>query len=121
MELVLLLFGSLMMLFLFRRLQKKRVTWVKSLNKAAIILGCLIGVYTITFFSLNAKYQILTPYTDVEALAESGTINLNTLMGIESSLQYSKTFTMLSMIVSVVFFIGLWFMLEKSSDKTEHK
>ncbi len=121
MEIVILLFGSLLMLFLFMGLQKKRFTWVKSLNKAAIILGCLIVGYTITFFSLNAKYQTLPQYTDVEALAESGTINLNTLMGIENIMQYSKTFTMLSMIVFVVFFIGLWFLLEKSSDKTEHK
>ena len=119
MEIVILLFGSLM-IFVFMRLQKKKFTWDKSLNKVAIILGCLIGAYTIVFFSLNSKYQTLTQYTDVNALAESGNINLNTLMEMQNIMQYSKTFTMLSMIVFVIFFIGLWFMLEKSSNESNH-
>ena len=67
MEIVILLFGSLM-IFAFMRLQKKKFTWDKSLNKVAIILGCLIGAYTIVFFSLNSKYQKLTQYTYVNAL-----------------------------------------------------
>lgn len=119
MEIVILLFGSLM-IFVFMRLPKKKFTWDKSLNKIAIILGCLIGAYTIVFFSLNSKYQTLTQYTDVNALAESGNINLNTLMEMQNIMQYSKTFTMLSMIVFVIFFIGLWFILEKSSNESNH-
>ena len=118
MEIVILLFGSLM-IFAFMRLQKKKFTWDKSLNKVAIILGCLIGVYIITFFSLNSKYQTLTQYTDVNALAKSGNINLNTLMEMENIMQYSKTFTMLSVIVFVVFFIGLWFMLHNTTSNAE--
>lgn len=38
----------------------------------------------------------------------------------ENIMQYSKTFTVLSMIVFVMFFIGLWFILEKSSNKSNH-
>ena len=36
-------------------------------------------------------------------------------------MQYSKTFTMLSMIVFVIFFIGLWFILEKGSKESADK
>ena len=118
MEIVILLFGSLM-IFTFMKLQKKKFTWDKSLNKVATILGCLIGVYTIVFFFLNSKYQTLAQYTDVNALAESGNINLNTLMEMQNIMQYSKTFTMLSVIVFVVFFIGLWFMLHNATSNAE--
>ena len=113
MEIVILLFGSLMIFALMK------FTWDKSLKKVTIILGCLIGVYIITFFSLNSKYQTLTQYTDVNALAKSGNINLNTLMEMENIMQYSKTFTMLSVIVFVVFFIGLWFMLHNTTSNAE--
>jgi len=118
MEIVILLFGSLM-IFALMKLQKNKFTWDKSLKKVTIILGCLIGVYIITFFSLNSKYQTLTQYTDVNALAKSGNINLNTLMEMENIMQYSKTFTMLSVIVFVVFFIGLWFMLHNTTSNAE--
>lgn len=56
----------------------------------------------------------------MNALAESSNINLNTLMEMQNIMQYSKTFTMLSMIVFVIFFIGLWFILEKSSNESNH-
>ena len=118
MEIVILLFGSLM-IFALMKLQKNKFTWDKSLKKVTIILGCLIGVYIITFFSLNSKYQTLTQYTDVNALAKSGNINLNTVMEMENIMQYSKTFTMLSVIVFVVFFIGLWFMLHNTTSNAE--
>lgn len=118
MEIVILLFGSLM-IFTFMKLQKKKFIWDKSLNKVATILGCLIGVYTIVFFFLNSKYQTLAQYTDVNALAESGNINLNTLMEMQNIMQYSKTFIMLSVIVFVVFFIGLWFMLHNATSNAE--
>ena len=62
MEIVILLFGSLM-IFALMKLQKNKFTWDKSLKKVTIILGCLIGVYIITFFSLNSKYQTLTQET----------------------------------------------------------
>ena len=75
----------------------------------------------IAFFSLNSKYQTLVQYADVNALAKSGNINLNTLMEMENIMQYSKTFTMLSMIVFVIFFIGLWFILEKGSKESADK
>jgi len=114
MEIGLLLLGSAVMLFVFFVLQKRKFTWDRSLNKFVIILGFLIGVYVIIFFSFNLKYQALTPYTDVNALTESETINLNTLLEMESIMQYSKIFTTLSMIIFVVFFIGLWFVLEKN-------
>lgn len=68
---------------------------------------------------LDNKYQTLTQYTDVNALAKSGNINLNTLMEMENIMQYSKTFTMLSVIVFVVFFIGLWFMLHNTTSNAE--
>ena len=120
MEIVILFFGSLMIVT-FMRLQKKKFAWKKSLNKAAVILGCLTGVYTIAFFFLNSKYQTLAQYADVNALEKSGNINLNTLMGMQNVMQYSKTFTMLSMIVFVIFFIGLWFLLEKGSKESADK
>ena len=41
-------------------------------------------------------------------------------MEMQNIMQYSKTFTMLSMIVFVIFFIGLWFILEKSSNESNH-
>lgn len=120
MEMGILFWGSVIMIFAFLVLPKRKFVWDKISNKVAAILGCLIGVYTIIFFSLNSKYQTLTQYTDVNALAESGNINLNTLIGMESIIQYSKIFTILSMIVYVVFFIGLWFALEKNSNKNNH-
>lgn len=113
MEIVILLFGSVIMLFVFTRLHKEKFAWDKSLNKAAIILGCLTGAYVVAFFSFNAKYQALMRYTDVN------TVNLRTLLGMESIMRYGKTFTLLSMIVWVVFFIGVWFVLEKGCNKSK--
>ncbi|GAB5616322.1 hypothetical protein JCM31739_11470 [Faecalimonas canis] len=53
------------------------------------------------------------PYTDINSLTKSGNINLNTMLMMEGVMQYSQTFTMLSMIVYVIFFIVFWFILQK--------
>ena len=53
------------------------------------------------------------PYTDINSLTKSGNINLNTMLMTEGVMQYSQTFTMLSMIVYVIFFIVFWFILQK--------
>ncbi len=117
MEIVILLFGSVTMILIFWMKEKKKFVWDKSLNKAALLLGGVAVVYGIVFFSFNSKYQTSAPYADVSALEESGIVNLNTLMGVESILQDSKIFTMLSVIVIVIFFIGVWFVLEKRNHK----
>lgn len=114
-EIEILLLGSAMMIFVFYVLQKREFIWNKLLNKYVAILGGLTGVYVIIFFSFYIKYQKLAAYTDINSLTENGNMNLNTLLGMESIMQYSKNFTMISVITFVVFFIGAWFILEKSS------
>lgn len=115
-EIEILLLGSAMMIFVFYVLQKREFIWNKLLNKYVAILGGLTGVYVIIFLSFFYKYQKLAAYTDINSLTENGNMNLNTLLGMESIMQYSKNFTMISVITFVVFFIGAWFILEKSSN-----
>ena len=113
MEIGIILFGSTMMTFIFYVCTKRKFIWNKSLNKYAGILGGIIGIYVVVFFSFNSKYQGLMPYTDINSLTKNGNINLNTMLMTEGVMQYSQTFTMLSMIVYVIFFIVFWFILQK--------
>lgn len=119
MEIGIVLFGSMIMIFLSCILQKRKFVWDKSLNKYAGILGSTIGIYMVAFFYFYSKYKVLAPYTDIHSLTKSGKINLNTMLGMESVMQYSQTFTMLSMIAYVVFFITLWIILQKEGGVTE--
>lgn len=109
-----LLFGSVMMLFLFYAVQKKKFAWRKSLYKYAGIAGGIIGVYVVVFLVFNSKYQELAPYTDIHALTEGGNIDLNMMLEMEKAIQCSRNFTMLSTVIYVAFFISFWIMLQKS-------
>lgn len=113
MEIGILLFGSMIMIFLSCILQKRKFVWNKSLSKYVGILSGTIGIYAIAFFYFYSKYQALLSYTDIHSLTKSGSINLNTMLGMESLMQYSRTFTMLSMIVCVLFFIVFWIIVQK--------
>lgn len=121
MEIGIVLFGSMTMIFLSCILQKRKFVWDKSLNKYAGILGSTIGIYMVAFFYFYSKYKALAPYTDIHSLTKSGKINLNTMLGMESVMQYSQTFTMLSMIAYVVFFITLWIILQKEGGGHDEK
>ena len=121
MEIGIVLFGSMIMIFLSCILQKRKFVWDKSLNKYAGVLGGTIGIYAIAFFYFYSKYQALAPYTDIHSLTESGNINLNIMLGMESVMQYSRTFTMLSMITYVIFFIVFWIILQKEGGRSYEK
>lgn len=112
-ELGILLLGSSIIIFLHYAILRKSFIWDKSLNKYAEILGITAGVYTISFFYFYTKFQSLALYTDVHSFMESESINLNTMLNVKRILQYNQIFTILSMIVSVIFFIVLWYMLNK--------
>ena len=122
MEIGIVLFGSMIMIFLSCILQKRKFVWDKSLNKYAGVLGGTIGIYAIAFFYFYSKYQALAPYTDIHSLTESGNINLNIMLGMESVMRYSQIFTMISMIAYVIFFIVFCIILQKEgSERYENK
>ena len=117
METEILLFGTVMMLFLFYAVQKGKFVWRKSFGKYAGILGGTIGIYVVVFLFFHSKYQEVAPYTDIHALTEGGNINLNMMLEMEKAIQYSRNFTMFSTVVYVLFLISFWILLQKSIKK----
>lgn len=119
MEIGILLFGSMVILFLSNVPHKRKILRDRFSKKYAQILGGTIGIYLIAFFYFSVKCQALTPYTDIRSLTESGNISLDMLSDIERLIQYQKNFTLISTIVYVIVFIVLWYMLIGNSSSQE--
>lgn len=110
-------FGCLVTAVLHCMIFKRKFVWKRPLGKYAGILSGTAALYGIAFFYFRAKLSSAVPYTDINALAESGNIDLNFLMGLDRSMKYYQEFTVLSMLVYVVFFIVFWIIMQKGTDR----
>lgn len=110
-------FGCLVTAVLHCMIFKRKFVWKRPLGKYAGILSGTAALYGIAFFYFRAKLSSAVPYTDINALAESGNIDLNFMMGLDRSMKYYQEFTVLSMLVYVVFFIVFWIIMQKGTDR----
>lgn len=115
MEAEVLLFGSILILFLYFAVAKRQLSalpghWISYL---AILAGC-IGIFILTFAILFPRFQALAPYTSPEFLADSQ-INLQTLMYMKTAMLYHRKFLTIATILFSVFFITLWSALQKNT------
>ncbi len=117
MEMDVLLWGSLIMIVAYFMLPKRKFAWDQSANRIMAVLACSMGIYTAAFLSFNAKFQSIPQFTELRSFAGNETIYLNALMEMDRILRYGSAFTMLSTVLSAVFFIGLWLIFEKSSNE----
>lgn len=110
-------FGCLVTAVLHCMIFKRKFVWKRPLGKYVGILSGTAALYGIAFFYFRAKLSSAVPYTDINALAESGNIDLNFMMGLDRSMKYYQEFTVLSMLVYVVFFIVFWIIMQKGTDR----
>lgn len=110
-------FGCLVTAVLHCMIFKRKFVWKRPLGKYVGILSGTAALYGIAFFYFQAKLSSAVPYTDINALAESGNIDLNFMMGLDRSMKYYQEFTVLSMLVYVVFFIVFWIIMQKGTDR----
>ena len=110
-------FGCLVTAVLHCMIFKRKFVWKRPLGKYVGILSGTAALYGIAFFYFRAKLSSAVPYTDINALAESGNIDLNFMMGLDRSVKYYQEFTVLSMLVYVVFFIVVWNIMQKGTDR----
>lgn len=110
-------FGCLVTAVLHCMIFKRKIVWKRPLGKYVGILSGTAALYGIAFFYFRAKLSSAVPYTDINALAESGNIDLNFMMGLDRSMKYYQEFTVLSMLVYVVFFIVFWIIMQKGTDR----
>ncbi len=108
-------FGCLVTAVLHCMIFKRKFVWKRPLGKYVGILSGTAALYGIAFFYFQAKLSLAVPYTDINALAESGNIDLNFMMVLDRSMKYLETFTVLSMLVYVVFFIVFWIIMQKGT------
>lgn len=110
-------FGCLVTAVLHCMIFKRKFVWKRPLGKYVGILSGTAALYGSAFFYFQAKLSSAVPYTDINALAESGNIDLNFMMGLDRSMKYYQEFTVLSMLVYVVFFIVFWIIMQKGTDR----
>lgn len=110
-------FGCIVTAVLHCIIFKGKFVWKRSLGKYVGILSGTAALYGIAFLYFRAKLSSAVPYTDINALAESGNIDLNFMIGLDRSMKYLETFTVLSMLVYVVFFIVFWIIMQKGTDR----
>lgn len=115
METGVLLFGSGTILFRFYFLQKGRFRWHRSLNRYAVVLGGIIGIYGMLFFLSYSEYQKLAPYTELLSSGSGGAVSLDMMLGMEQAIQCSQRFTTISTVVYMIIFITVWMMLQKGN------
>ena len=115
MELVLLLFGSGIMIFLFYFVAKQGISsWKPSLNLYAGIIGGTLALYIgIVFYYLLKLDWALEKYSGAvaEVGEERAKFNLSTIFARESA--------GVGMLVYVVIFITMWLVLRKNAEKLE--
>lgn len=110
-------FGCIVTAVLHCIIFKRKFVWKRSLGKYVGILSGTAALYGIAFLYFQAKLSSAVPYTDINALAESGNIDLNFMMGLDRSMKYYQELTVLSMLVYVVFFIVFWIIMQKGTDR----
>ena len=113
MELVLLLFGCAVMVFLFYFVAKQSISsWKPSLNLYAGIMGGTLALYVgIVFYYLFKLDWALEKYSGAvaEVGEEQARLNLSTKFARESA--------GIGMVVYVIIFITMWLALRKNSEK----
>lgn len=113
MELVLLLFGCAVMVFLFYFVAKQSISsWKPSLNLYAGIMGGTLALYVgIVFYYLFKLDWALEKYSGAVAKVgeEQARLNLSTKFARESA--------GIGMVVYVIIFITIWLALRKNSEK----
>lgn len=108
-------FGCIVTAFLHGMIFKRKFVWKRSLGKYVGILSGTAALYGIAFLYFQAKLSSAVPYTDINALEKSGNIDLNFMMGLDRSMKYYQEFTVLSMLVYVVFFLVFWIIMQKGT------
>lgn len=112
-----LVFDCIVTVVLHCMIFKRKFVWKRSLGKYVGILSGTAALYGIAFLYFRAKLSSAVPYTDINVLAESGNIDLNFMMGLDRSMKYYQEFTVLSMLVYVVFFIVFWIIMQNGTDR----
>lgn len=117
MELVLLLFGCAVMVFLFYFIAKQSISsWKDSLNHYAGIIGGALALYIgMVFYYLLKLDWALETYSGAvaEVGAEQAKLNLSTKFARESA--------GIGMIVYVIIFITMWLALRKNAESRKLK
>lgn len=117
MELVLLLFGCAVMVFLFYFIAKQSISsWKDSLNPYAGIIGDALALYVgMVFYYLLKLDWALETYSGAvaEVGAEQAKLNLSTKFARESA--------GIGMIVYVIIFITMWLALRKNAESRKLK
>lgn len=108
--------GCIVMAVLHCIIFKRKFVWKRSCGKYVGILSGMSAFYGIAFLYFQAKLSQSAPYTDLNALAEGRSLDLNFMMGLNRSMKYYQEFTVLSMLVYVVFFIVFWIIMQKGTD-----
>ena len=121
METEVLLFGSILILFLYIAVGKKQISppnkqWIPYLS----ILGGSICVFILAFAVFFSRFRTLEPYTSPEFLADSQ-INMQALMYMKTAMSYHRNFLTIATIVFFVCFLTLWYALQKNTQTERRK